>query len=494
MTPFKASLNLGVPLVFVLVVFGTSALGDTRSSTNYVIRTDAVDSGGLLSTSTAYTMNDSIDDIGGISSAVSPPETVKSGYIGQLYEVAGVVLSVAPNPVPGPGTAQLSATTTLDDNTVLAVSGSDVGWTSPSEPNPIFSISASGLLTSATNVYAKTTATVDGYYFGAIGNLTLSVIPLDSVGDGIPDWWRAAYFPPSNGSTTNNQDCATCDADGTGQNNLFKFLAGLDPTNPASILQITSVTKQSNDVLVAWTTVGGHSYVLQSTRGTAMIAGFNTNFADASPVITEPGSAASTTNYLDVGAAYASALLPPRGPIANSGTPSTVYCSATQTRGLTDSSGQALPVGSLLLLGSFSISEETIQSNFFAGNLNGIREALTPYTNSFAVGDGTSMPASWNVSRSAAGYVGQQIYLVAIDAPSVAKATQLGIFTAPSWIFPSDGNSTSIDLADVTDFVIGAQGGSLTIKQGLSNYAFTDTARLSALPGRMIFYRVRLAQ
>ena len=28
--------------------------------------------------------------------------------------------------------------------------------------------------------------------------------------------------------------CATCDFDGTGQNNLFKYIAGLDPTNPSS--------------------------------------------------------------------------------------------------------------------------------------------------------------------------------------------------------------------------------------------------------------------
>ena len=37
-----------------------------------------------------------------------------------------------------------------------------------------------------------------------------------------------------NGTTTNDQSCATCDADGTGQNNLFKYVAGLDPTNSAS--------------------------------------------------------------------------------------------------------------------------------------------------------------------------------------------------------------------------------------------------------------------
>jgi hypothetical protein len=54
----------------------------------------------------------------------------------------------------------------------------------------------------------------------------------DTVGDGIPNWWRQRYF--GNGWSTNSSSCAACDADGTGQNNLFKYIAGLDPTNPAS--------------------------------------------------------------------------------------------------------------------------------------------------------------------------------------------------------------------------------------------------------------------
>ena len=55
----------------------------------------------------------------------------------------------------------------------------------------------------------------------------------DSVGDGIPDWWRQLYFG-GDGSTTNNQSCATCDADATGQDNDFKYVAGLNPTNGAA--------------------------------------------------------------------------------------------------------------------------------------------------------------------------------------------------------------------------------------------------------------------
>jgi PKD repeat protein len=75
--------------------------------------------------------------------------------------------------------------------------------------------------------------------YNIITNLNLVVS--DSVGDGIPDSWRAQYFPTVPSDTTNAQSCAACDADGTGQNNLFKYAAGLDPTNPASVFVLSIV-------------------------------------------------------------------------------------------------------------------------------------------------------------------------------------------------------------------------------------------------------------
>jgi hypothetical protein len=56
--------------------------------------------------------------------------------------------------------------------------------------------------------------------------------------DGIPDLWQLQYF-----GLNNPNGVAAADADGTGQNNLFKYVAGLDPTNPASVLllKVTSI-------------------------------------------------------------------------------------------------------------------------------------------------------------------------------------------------------------------------------------------------------------
>ena len=52
-------------------------------------------------------------------------------------------------------------------------------------------------------------------------------------GDGLPDWWQVQYFG------LNNPDAGpNLDPDGDGQNNLFEFVAGLDPTNTASVFRV----------------------------------------------------------------------------------------------------------------------------------------------------------------------------------------------------------------------------------------------------------------
>jgi len=328
------------------------------------------------------------------------------------------------------------------------------------------------------------------------GSLTAGTLDLDpnlsATGDGLPNGWKQQYGLNPLLSSGNNGPNG--DPDGDGFSNLQEYLAGTDPTNSASALRITAIVRQGTNILVTWTCVGGHSYVLQSTVPFTP-PGYSGALIDTSPLISVPGVGESTTNYLDVGAAYAPILTPPTGTIpTNAGPPSTVSISATGTRGLANASSNTVPVGSLLMLGTFNISDATIQSNYAARNLGAIMSAFSLYSTPFAVGDGTGDAASWSVQRSATGFSGQQIYLLAIDASTVGKANQLGIFTAPSWVFPTAGNQTSLDLADVTDFVVGANGGSLTINLGFGQtYTFSDTAGLNALPGRARYYRVRLA-
>ena len=84
------------------------------------------------------------------------------------------------------------------------------------------------------------------------------------------------------------------DADGDGQSNAAEALAGTDPLNPLSAFRMTGVVKTNgNNLRVDWTTVGGHSYVVQTNGnlGSGM-------FHDLSLPIVIPGTTGGTTNYV----------------------------------------------------------------------------------------------------------------------------------------------------------------------------------------------------
>ena len=65
--------------------------------------------------------------------------------------------------------------------------------------------------------------------------------------------------------------------------------------------RIVSITSESNDIRVTWTTAGEKTNILQLATGAA--DSFTTNFVDLSLPIIVPGTGQVTTNYLEVGAA-----------------------------------------------------------------------------------------------------------------------------------------------------------------------------------------------
>ncbi len=75
-----------------------------------------------------------------------------------------------------------------------------------------------------------------------------------TVGDGVPNWWRAQYFG-GDGTTTNDSSCATSDSDKDGLSNLAEYLADTNPTNAASCLAIIGISIFSNTVRLLW--IGG---------------------------------------------------------------------------------------------------------------------------------------------------------------------------------------------------------------------------------------------
>jgi len=214
-----------------------STQGAPRSSANYSVPADTVDAGGAKATSAAYSNDGSVGGIGGMSATSAPLFTAKHSYVGQLYDVTGVSLSANPLNVNEGTKAQLTGSAVLDDATVLPLASTALSWGVSS--GPIASIDPSGLAT-AGNVYQNTAATVHGDYLGQSGALTLIVLNVGAddfgayAGDGLDDAWQVQYFGLNNPNAT-----PTADPDGDGQNNLFEYIAGTNPTDPLSTFQFS---------------------------------------------------------------------------------------------------------------------------------------------------------------------------------------------------------------------------------------------------------------
>jgi len=112
--------------------------------------------------------------------------------------------------------------------------------------------------------------------------------------------WQLQYF----GCTGCPQADGDADPDGDGMSNTNEFLSGTDPTNSASVLRIISTVRQTTDVMIVWTTAGGHTNAVQASSGDAN-GNYTTNFVDITtpPHVIIPGSGDATNNYLDGGGA-----------------------------------------------------------------------------------------------------------------------------------------------------------------------------------------------
>jgi hypothetical protein len=71
------------------------------------------------------------------------------------------------------------------------------------------------------------------------------------------------YFGYS--SYTDNTSCAACDFDGTGQNNFFKYVAGLDPTDPTQVFTVQIVASNQMVNLTYGPVNATDTYTVQSS-------------------------------------------------------------------------------------------------------------------------------------------------------------------------------------------------------------------------------------
>ena len=168
-----------------------------------------------------------------------------------------------------------------------------------------------GLLASlaATTSYGDT-AVVDGsnYFYTVTAVSTNGESAMSGSAGATPlsafQSWQTNYF----GCLACPQAQPNADLLGKGISNYNQFLLGLNPTNPASVFQILSVGRQSNDVVITWKTGGGSTNVVQATGGDVS-GNYATNFTDISGPIAIVGSGDTVTNYLDAGGAT---NVPPR--------------------------------------------------------------------------------------------------------------------------------------------------------------------------------------
>ena len=100
---------------------------------------------------------------------------------------------------------------------------------------------------------------------GGTANFSGNYTFIDANHNGISDAWEEYYF----GSASTNRTQFT-DTDGSGMSDYGKFIAGLNPTNPASKFIILSVTVQSNRFFqLQWAAIPGRLYQVESSTNLA---------------------------------------------------------------------------------------------------------------------------------------------------------------------------------------------------------------------------------
>ncbi len=111
--------------------------------------------------------------------------------------------------------------------------------------------------------------------------------------------WQSNYF----GCTGCPQAQPNADPLGKGLSNMNQFLAGLDPTNPASLFTVISTAPSGSDIVITWKTAGVRTNAVMATPGDGN-GGYNTNgFTNISGSIILPVAGDTVTNYTDVGGA-----------------------------------------------------------------------------------------------------------------------------------------------------------------------------------------------
>ena len=134
--------------------------------------------------------------------------------------------------------------------------GVTVNSISYSDPTHI-TLNVSVAFNAAPGARTVTVTNPDGQTVASASGILTVAAPVDTDGDGMPDWWEDLY-----GLNKNSNADAALDSDGDGTSNLNEYRAGTDPRNPASVLRITSIAKNGSGAQITFTSLAGKSYRL----------------------------------------------------------------------------------------------------------------------------------------------------------------------------------------------------------------------------------------
>lgn len=292
-----------------LAAFLPKVQAEPRSSASYTISADTLDVGGGQATSVSYAESASLGTIAGTSDGGTPAHLLKAGLFARFIDPTGIQLLSAAGgalpsfDVPEGGTLQLEAYQEFDDGTLHPLPAASVAWSVVS--GPIVSVSPAGLATAGI-VHQDSPAEISGTSGGFADTLSLTVLNSnpDNFGsyaaDGLPDGWQVQYF-----GLDNPLAAPAVDASGTGQTNLFKYTAGLDPTDPASrfTLEIEPVDGQPAQKDIIFTPVWtDRSYLVEYTTDLAggvwlPLPGGVENTAGQVRTVTDPAATESAKHY-----------------------------------------------------------------------------------------------------------------------------------------------------------------------------------------------------